>query len=79
MVTRPQNATHHSLDSKCLIAGMAADQAPMALVLFMGELGYRQVQWEVHSDTYSLYTARIPSTSPLAVFGRKMPKGRETR
>ena len=51
----------------------------MALVLFMGELGYRQVQWEVHSDTYSLYMAQILSTPPLAVFGRKVPKGRETR
>ena len=51
----------------------------MALVLFMGKLGYRQVQWEVHSDTYSLYTAQIPSTPPLGVFDLKMTKGKETR
>ena len=51
----------------------------MALVLFMGELGYRHVQWEAQNDTYSSYTARIPSTPPLAVFGPKTPKSKGTR
>ena len=51
----------------------------MAVVLFMGELGYRHVQWEAQNDTYSSYTAHIPSTPPLGVFSLKMPKGRETR
>ena len=51
----------------------------MAVVLFMGELGYREVQWEVQGDTYSLYTARFLSTPPLGVFSLKMPEGREIR
>ena len=58
---------------------MAADQAPMTVVLFMGEMGYREVQWEVQGDTYSLYTARFLSTPPLGVFSLKMPEGREIR
>ena len=40
----------------------------MAVVLFMGELGYREVQWEVQGDTSSLDTARFPSTPHLDVF-----------
>ena len=51
----------------------------MAVVLFMGELGYRHVQWEAQNDTYSSYTAHIPSTPPLAVFGPKTPKSKGTR